>query len=128
MSLGLRWGKLRLDSTTRSLLDRAVADLNRKRDVKFHLIKHPWGKLIACHVDDLWFCHVGDGGRPPRIWTLAVDTRPEQRTLLPDQSGADFDECCDLLGFRTEEQRSQFREWLRPDMDQAETFPIPGAS
>ncbi len=114
ISTQLIWRKIRLDAKSRSIFDRAVADVNRKLGVKWHLIRHPSGKLTSCRVDDLWFCHVGDASPEPRVWTLAIDTRPEQRTLLPGADAADFDECCDILGFRTEAQRAEFRTFLEP--------------
>ena len=128
MSISLEWRKQRLDSTSRPILDRAVTDLNRKLGAKLRIVKLSSGKLVACHVEDLWFCRVSDDGDPPCVWTVAVDTRPEQRTLLPTEDPADFDECCDLLGFRTEGQQREFRDFLIPDHDQTEASTAQGAS
>ena len=127
MADGLQWAKVRLDATTRSVLDRAVTHLGRALALNLHLVKHPSGKLIAFRVEDLWFCRVGDGGHPPRTWTLAIDTRPEPRTLLPAQNDEDFAECCDLLGFRTAEQQDHLRAFLLPDPDPTAASPGSGA-
>ena len=130
MPLDLCWGKIRLETTARSVLDRAVGDLNRRFGVKLRLVRLSSGKVIACRAGDFWFCRVGDDGRPPQTRTLAVDTRPEQRTLLPADDPADFAECCDLLGFRTEDERGQFRAFLNPDPGPipGPTAPVQGAS
>jgi len=103
MTPDFRWGKLRLPAETWTLLNRAVDSLNQNININFHMIKQPFGRIIACQIADVWLFHVGDGGRPPRIWTLAVAANPGQRLLLPAQRAEDFDECCDLLQLQSEE-------------------------
>ena len=62
--------------------------------------------------------HVGDGGRPSEILPLAITTDSEPKLLLPTRRTEDFDECCDLLGLRDEEQRDRFRTFLLPRSEQ----------
>ena len=81
MAVGLQWVKLTLDATARSIIDRAIGDLSRREGSKLVLIRKRQGKIMGCRAEDLWFCHVRDENFPPR--TLAIDVRPEQRTLLP---------------------------------------------
>ena len=114
VSLELKWTKIRLDAAARSTLDRAVADVNRRLEAPVHLVRHPSGRVLVCRVADLWFCHVGAAESESPIWTLAVDTRPEQRTLLPARLEADFAECCDILGLRTAGEHAAFRAFLTP--------------
>ena len=128
MSFDFKWTKLRPSVETRILLERAVDGLNHDLGLKFHLIKHPFGKIIACQVADFWLFHVGDGGRPPLLWTVAVTTRPGQRFLLPTQKVADFTECCGLLGLQGEQQQAQFKNFLMPNTDRALASTVQGAS
>ena len=128
MPIHLKWSRTRLDPTVRSLLDRAMGDLNRTSGQHVRPIRLPGGKLIVSLIEDLWFCRVGDGGNPPLTWTVVVDSRPPQRTLLPTRVAADFDECCDLLGLRSTEQRGQFHDFLHPDTDRSVPSPAAGAS
>ena len=114
MTPELKWRKIRLDGADRSTLDRAVGALGRRLGVPLRLVRLAHGKLVACRVDDLWFCHVGDGGQPPQTWTVAVDTRPEPRALRPRDDPADFAECCDLLGLRDEARQAELRAFLTP--------------
>lgn len=122
------WKRIRLDAAARSLLDRAVGDLGRQLGLKLRLLRLPSGMVTACRVDDLWFCRVGDGGDPPRLRTLAVDSRPEQRNLLPGEDDADFAECADILGLRTDDERARFRAFLDPVAHPAGPATTPGAS
>ena len=121
MSLGFQWSKHRLLPGAHALMDRAVRELNQDSGADYHVIKQPFGKVVACRVGDLWLFHVGDGGRPPLILTLAVTTDPEQRLLMPTRSTSDFDRCCDLLKLEGEEHRAQFRDFLFPNLDQTFT-------
>jgi hypothetical protein len=57
---------------------------------------------------------VSDGGRPSEILPLAITTDAASRLLAPTRRTEDFDECCELLGFRDEEQRDRFRRFLLP--------------
>ena len=123
MATDLKWGKARLEPPVRSLLDRGLGDLNRDGGEQNRPIRLPGGKQFICHVEDLWFCRVGDGGSPPRTWSLVVDSRLPQRTLLPTRSALDFEECCDILGFRAEEQRRRFRDFLDFESDTTSTIP-----
>ena len=122
-----QWKRIRLDAAARSLLDRAVGELGRQLGAKLRLLRLPSGMVTVCRVDDLWFCRVGDGGTPPRIWTLAVDSRPEQRNLLPGLDEADFAECADLLGLRTADDLARFRAFLHPVANPAGADLPPGA-
>ena len=123
MSASLRWRKQRLGADQRALLESVVRDLNQELGVDFHLIKHPFGKIIACAVGDLFLCHIGDGGRPAEIWTVAVTGDRCQSVLLPARHESDFARCCDLLDYRTEAQRDHFRQFLLPQLDR--TTPAP---
>jgi hypothetical protein len=110
----LKWEKIRPTEETRRLLDRAAAEVTPRSGGKFHVIRHPFGKIIACRSANLYFFHVGDGGRPPEILPLAITTDAASRLLVPTRSPEDFDECCELLGFRDEEQREAFWRFLLP--------------
>ena len=127
MTPGPHWSRIRLDPAARSLLDRGIGDLSRRLGVKLRLLRLPSGMVTVCHADDLWFCRVGDGGDPPRIWTLAIDSRPEQRNLLPGEVEADFAECADILGLRTDDERDRFRTFLNPVARSAGPSTTPGA-
>lgn len=110
----LRWEKIRLTKEIRSWLDRAATEVTPILGGKFHIIRHPFGRIIACRSANLLFFHVGDGGRPPELLPLAITTDGASRLLLPTRRTEDFDECCELLGFRDEEQRDLFRRFLLP--------------
>lgn len=110
----LKWEKIRLTEETRSRLDRAADEVTPISGGKFHVIRHPFGKIIACRSSGLFFFHVGDGGRPSEIVPLAITTDASSRLLLPTRRTEDFDECCELLGLRDEEQRDRFRKFLLP--------------
>ncbi len=127
MALDLHWNKLRLGADIRSLLDRTVISLNQNIGGNLHVIKQPFGKIIACQAGNLLFFHVGDGGRPPQIWTLAASTDPGQRFLLPAQRAEDFEECCELLGLQGEAQRARFKDFLLPAPGRALTSTPQGA-
>lgn len=126
MPAELKWVKQRLTPETRSWLDRAVYELNQGSGVGYRPIKHPFGKVIACHVDGLWLFHLGRGVRPAQLLTLAFVTDPLQ-WFLPTERAGDFDECCDLLGLRTEDERSHFSCFLRPTEGRVITSPAHGA-
>jgi hypothetical protein len=49
---------------------------------------------------------------------LAVTTDAEPKLLVPTRRTEDFDECCDRLGLRDEEQRDRFRSFLLPRSEQ----------
>jgi hypothetical protein len=110
----LKWEKIRLNGETRSRLDRAAAEVTPISGGKFHVIKHPFGKIIACRAANLLFFDVSDGGRPPELLPLAITTDAASRLLAPTRRTEDFDECCDLLGLRNEEQRDHLRKFLLP--------------
>ena len=114
----LKWEKIRLTEEMRSRLDRAATEVTPISGGRFHVIRHPFGKIIACRSANLLFCHVGDGGRPPELLPLAMTTDAEPKLLLPRRRTEDFDECCDLLGFGDEEQRDRFRSCLVPRSEQ----------
>jgi len=128
MSLDLKWEKLRPEPVIRVLLDCAVVELNQVFGVKSHIIRHPFGKIIACRAGGLWFFHTGDGGRPPQLWTLAVVTGPEPKSLFPGQRSGDFSDCCGLLGFRSEAEMAQFWRFLFPNPGRARMPTVQGAS
>jgi hypothetical protein len=111
---GLKWEKLRLTDETRTRLDQAAAKVTPISGGKFHVIRHPFGKIIACRSAGLLFFHVGDGGRPSEILPLAITTDAASRLLSPTRRTEDFDECCELLGLRDQEQRDRFRSFLLP--------------
>jgi hypothetical protein len=113
-SIELQWKTIRPTEATRSLLDRAASEFNRISAGRFHIIRQPFGRIVACPCGDLLFFHVGDGGRPPEILTLAVSTGPEPRSFFPVQRTGDFDECCRLLGLQDGEQREGFKSFLLP--------------
>ena len=127
MTTDLKWGRVRLDSATRPVLDRALGALGRRLGAALRLARHHSGKVVACRAGDLWFCRVLDAAEPPRTWTVAVDTRPEPRTLLPLESAADFAECCDLLGHRTAAEQARFRGFLALDPHLDPDLTAPGA-
>ena len=110
----LKWEKIRLTGETRSRLDRAADEVTPISGGKFHVVRHPFGKIIACRSAGLLFFHVGDGGRPSEIVPLAITTDAASRLLSPTRRTEDFDECCELLGLRDEEQRDRFRKFLFP--------------
>jgi hypothetical protein len=110
----LKWKKMPLSEETRSRLDQAVAELTPISGGRFHVIRHPFRKFIACRSGDLLFFRVGDGGRPPENLPLAITTDAASRVLAPTRRAEDFDECCELLGLRNEEQRDRLRTFLRP--------------
>jgi hypothetical protein len=114
----LKWEKMRLTEETRSRLDQAASQVTPISGGRFHVIRHPFGKIIACRSANLLFFDVGDGGRPSEILPLAMTTDGEPKLLLPTRRTEDFDECCDRLGFRDEEQRDQFRDFLLPLSEQ----------
>ena len=97
-----------------SRLDRAATEVTPISGGRFHVIRHPFGKIIACRAANLLFFDVSDGGRPPELLPLAITTDGASRVLLPTRRTEDFDVCCDLLGLRDEEQRDQFRSFLLP--------------
>jgi hypothetical protein len=110
----LKWEKMPLTEETRSRLDRAVAELTPISGGRFHVIRHPFRKFIACRAGNLLFFDVGDGGRPSEILPLAITTDAPSRLLVPTRRTEDFDECCELLGLWTEEQRDRLRKFLLP--------------
>lgn len=110
----LKWQKMRLNEETRSRLDLAAAEVTPISGGRFHIVRHPFGKIIACRAANLLFFDVSDGGRPPEILPLAITTGAESKLLSPTQRTEDFDECCELLDFRGEEQRHRFRAFLLP--------------
>lgn len=110
----LKWEKLRLTDETRTRLDQAAAEITPITGGKFHVIRHPFGKFIACRSAGLLFFHVSDGGRPSEMLSLAVTTDAASRLLSPTRRTEDFDECCEMLGLRDEEQRDRFRSFLLP--------------
>ena len=110
----LKWEKLRLTGETRTRLDQAAAEVTPTSGGKFHVIRHPFGKIIACRSAGLLFFHVGDGGRPSEILPLAITTDATSRLLAPTRRTEDFDACCELLGLRNDEQRDRLRMFLLP--------------
>jgi hypothetical protein len=110
----LMWEKIRLTGETRSRLDRAATEVTPISGGRFHVIRHPFGKFIACRSANLLFFHAGDGGRPSEILPLAITTDAASRLLSPTRRAEDFDECCELLGLLDEEQRDRFRRFLLP--------------
>ena len=110
----LKWEKIRLTGETRSRLDRAATEVTPISGGRFHVIRHPSGNIIACRSADILFFNVGDGGRPSEMLPLAITTDAASRLLLPTRRTEDFDECCELLGLRDEEQRDRFRKFLLP--------------
>jgi hypothetical protein len=116
----LKWEKIRLTEETRSRLDQAASQVTPISGGRFHVIRHPFGKIIACRSANLLFFHVGDGGRPSEILPLAITADAETKLLVPTRRPEDFDECCDRLGFRDEEQRDRFRNFLLPRSEQRE--------
>ena len=128
MSTDFQWVKSRLAADLRVLLDRAVGEFNRDLGGNYHWIKQPFGKILACPVGNVWFIHLGNGSRPPRFRTMAVAIHAEPRWWLPAERPADFEECCHLLGFQTEAQRHQFRDFLQPHSGRTLASTVPGAS
>lgn len=114
MSFQLKWQKLRVHAEIRQAFDQAVGEFNQSFGGNFRVITHPFGKVIACPAADLWFFHVGNGGRPAQIWTLVLVTGLKPKPLFPSQKEWDFDECCHHLGYQTEADRHQFRQFLSP--------------
>jgi hypothetical protein len=110
----LKWEKIRLTGETRSRLDRAATEVTPASGGRFHIVRHPFGKIIACRTANLLLFDVSDGGRPPELLPLAITTDSTSRLLLPTRRTEDFVECCKLLGLRDEEQRDRFREFLLP--------------
>ena len=97
----LKWAKTRPIEETRSRLDCAATEVTPASGGRFHIVRHPFGKIIACRTANLLFFDVSDGGRPPELLPLAITTDSASRLLLPTRRAEDFDECCELLGFRT---------------------------
>jgi hypothetical protein len=120
----LKWEKMRLTEETRSRLDQAVAGLTPISGGRFHVIRQPFRKFIACRSGNLLFFHVGDGGRPSEILPLAITTDAASRLLAPTRRAEDFDACCELLGLGNEEQRDRLRTFLLPWL----ASPRPGAA
>ena len=114
----LKWEKIRLTEEMRSRLDRAATEVTPISGGRFRIIRHPFGKILACRSANLLFFDVSDGGRPPELLPLAVTTDAEAKVLVPTRRTEDFDECCDRLGFRDEEQRDPFRDFLLPRSEQ----------
>jgi hypothetical protein len=110
----LKWAKIRPTEETRSRLDRAATEVTPTSGGSFHVVKHPFGTIIACRTANLLLFDVSDGGRPPELLPLAVTTGSASRLLLPTRRTEDFDECCELLGLRDEEERDHFRRFLLP--------------
>ena len=111
MTPDLKWSKVKLDPGARSALDRAIAALGRRLGQPYCLARLPHGRILACRVDDFWFCRAGPS-KSLHPHPVLVDTRPEPRTLLPLDDEADFAECCDLLGLRTDEEQAGLRTFL----------------
>ncbi len=111
---GLKWEKIRLPEEIRNRLDRAAAEVTPHSGGHFHVITHPFGKIIACRDPGLLFFHVGDGGRPPEILPLAITTDDASILLSPTRHTEDFDACCERLGLQNQEQRDGFRRFLLP--------------
>ena len=110
----LKWEKIRLTEEMRSRLDRAATEVTPISGGGFRIIRHPFGKVLACRSANLLFFDVSDGGRPPELLPLAITMDAEPKVLVPTRRTEDFNECCDLLGLRDEEQRDQFRSFLLP--------------
>jgi hypothetical protein len=110
----LKWEKIRLTEEMRSRLDRAATEVTPISGGRFRIIRHPFGRILACRSSNLLFFDVSDGGRPPELLPLAITTDAEAKVLVPTRRTEDFDECCDRLGFRDEEQRDQLLSFLLP--------------
>jgi hypothetical protein len=110
----LKWEMIRPTEETKSRLDRAATEVTPISGGSFHVVRHPFGKIIACRTPNLLVFSVSDGGRPPELLPLALTTDAAARLLSPTQHTEDFDECCELLGLRDEEQRDRFRKFLLP--------------
>lgn len=110
----LKWEKIRPTEETRSRLEQAATQVTPISGGRFHIVRHPFGKIIVCRTTNLLLFDVSDGGRPPELLPLAITTDAASRLLLPTRRTEDFDECCGLLGFRGEEERDRFRKFLLP--------------
>jgi hypothetical protein len=110
----LTWEKIRPTEETRSRLERAATEVTPISGGRFHIVRHPFGKIIVCRTANLLLFNVSDGGRPPERLPLAVTTDAASRMLLPTRRTEDFDECCELLGLLDEEQRDRFVRFLLP--------------
>ena len=95
-------------------MNRAATEVTPITGGKFHIVRHPFGKVIVGRSAELLFFGVSDGGRPPEHLTLAVTTDAASRLLSPTRRAEDFDECCERLGLRDEEQRDRFMRFLLP--------------
>jgi hypothetical protein len=113
-AIELKWEKIRPTEETKSRLERAATEVTPISGGRFHIVRHPFGKIIACRTANLLLFDVSDGGRPPELLPSAITTDAASRLLLPTRRTEDFDECCELLGLRDEEQRDRFRRFLLP--------------